>query len=119
MRLGIRGADGTDGTGRVKEQIGEEAHAELFDNATHHIEQANLRGAQDEDIPKLRARGFDLEHLRAGANSRLGFEQETQQLLNDAAEGAVALGDRVAWLNDRPPGSQMARASSANAAGSR
>ena len=34
-------------------------------------------------------------------------------------DSAVALGNRVAWLNDRPPGSQMARASSANAAGSR
>ncbi len=33
--------------------------------------------------------------------------------------GSVALGDRVAWLNARPPGSQIASASSSNAAGSR
>ncbi len=33
--------------------------------------------------------------------------------------GSVALGDRVAWLNDRPAKSQMASANSSNAAGSR
>lgn len=86
VTFGIRNADGTDATSRVREQIGEEAYAGLVEKANHHLEQAMLRGPSDEDIPKLRARGFDAERLRASTDSRLGFEHETQQLLTDAPE---------------------------------
>ena len=50
--------------------------------------------------------------LRSGIRSSLPRVRVAQA-------GSVALGDRVAWLNDRPAGSQMASTSSSNASSSR
>ncbi len=71
---------------------------------------AAQREAIDAEIAR---RGWTLVELYADEGVSGGVAPEGRP------GGAVALGDLVAWLNDRPPGSQMARASSANAAGSR
>ena len=67
-----------------------------------------------------RGHGLGLVETFVDVMSIDGVNKGTVDLYAASAQnGAVALGDRVAWLNDRPPGSQMARASSANAAGRR
>ncbi len=67
------------------------------------------------DLPDAQPRAFALfAHCFTCSKDVLAASR-----IANALTGSVALGDRVAWLNDRPAGSQMARTSSSNASSSR
>lgn len=74
-------ATGADSSARVRERMREAAYAAFVQQASHALERMMLQGPSDADLPALRELGYDPARVRAGTESRLGFERETTQLL--------------------------------------
>jgi len=81
--VNLRTTDGTgaDTSARVRERMGEAAYEAFVAQADYIRERKMLEGPADADLPPLRKRGYNPEQARASTRSRLGFEQETTQVL--------------------------------------
>jgi hypothetical protein len=79
-------ATGADASDRVRERMGEDAYAAFVAQADYLLDRMMLQGPADDDLPKLRAMGFDPAKIRAGTESRLAFEQETTKVLEGHPE---------------------------------
>jgi hypothetical protein len=84
--LTMRGADGHDASAEVRQRMGENRFAEMVTTMNLELERKILRGPTDDELPDLRARGWNPELLRRGQESRLAFELETKQTLADNPE---------------------------------
>ena len=89
--LTIKDAKGRDASNAVRNQIGDQAYAEMFAEMNLEKERFMLRGPTDEKVPDLLARGWDAEAFRRGQMSRLGFFKEsTPNCCARSRSGALA-----------------------------
>lgn len=91
FNLTITDADGMDTSAELRQQLGGDQFDAMLADMNLQTERAMLRGPTDEEIPEMRANGWDPERIRAGHESRLGYELETTQILNN----------NPAWLTGR------------------
>jgi hypothetical protein len=66
--------------------MGDTAYEAFVAQARYIRERELLKGPTDADVPALRKRGYDPERARKTTLSRLGFEQETTQVLASAPQ---------------------------------
>jgi hypothetical protein len=83
--MSIRNADGSDGSGAARREMGDAEYEKFIRHANYTVERAMLDGPSDEEVPMLRAQyGYAPEKSREGAESRLAFELDlTERLAKD------------------------------------
>ena len=80
----IRNADGSDGTDTARLKMGDDEYEQFIRHANYTVERAMLDGPSDEDLPALRADGYNPEKSREGADTRLAFELDlSERLIKD------------------------------------
>lgn len=80
--ISIRNADGSCGSQRAGQKMGENEYEELIRQANYAVERAMLEGPSDEQLPGLREQyGYAPETSREGAQSRLAFELDLSERL--------------------------------------
>lgn len=81
VNLRLTDRTGADTAARVRQRMGDAAYDAFVTQADYFRERKMLEGPADADLPVLRKRGYDPEQTRKSTLSRLGFEQETTQVL--------------------------------------
>lgn len=81
--ISIRNADGSDASDLASQAMGDDEYEQFIRHASYRVERAVLEGPSDEELPTLRAQyGYAPETSHEGAESRLAFELDLRERLN-------------------------------------
>lgn len=85
MRGGMRIVDtgGNNASNVARRRMGADEYEAFMSYANYSVERGMIAGPSDEEIPALRAAGYRPEVARAGQESRLDFERNLFQLLEN------------------------------------